>query len=85
MLVLSEDGKVLAKVASDPSVDGRQKLRITDDPPDAPFWKQGLELPYGTKSIDIAFDLSVGCGLSTPRRFGAQVFAADVKFRPLLP
>ena len=83
-------GGVARRVPCAPMTDGpagapRQTLRLTDDPPETPWTKQGLGLPYGTKSIDIVFDLAVGCGVETPGRYGAQVLSADVKFRPRHP
>ena len=85
MSVIAEDGKTLSKVLSNPAGEARQTLRLTDDPPDMQWWKQGLELPYGTKSIDVVFDLSVGCGSATSGRFGARVFSMNVIFRPMHP
>ena len=82
MSVLSPDGVVLASVASDPAKDARQTLRLTDDPPDTPWPKQGLKLPYGTQSLDIIFDLRVGCGIETPGKVGAKVHSVSVKYRP---
>ena len=85
MSVLSENGDVLASVASDPAKDARQTLRLTDDPPDTPIFKQGFALPYGTQVVDIVFDLRVGCGIETPGKTGAKVFSATLKYRPLHP
>lgn len=85
MSVLAEKGEVLATVASDPAKDARQTLRLTDDPPDTPIFKQGFALPYGTQSVDIVFDLRVGCGIETPGKTGAKVFSATLKYRPLHP
>ncbi len=85
MSVLSEKGEVLATVASDPAKDARQMLRLTDDPPDTPIFKQGFALPYGTQSVDIVFDLRVGCGIETSGKTGAKVFSATLKYRPLHP
>ena len=85
MSVVSDKGEVLAAVTSDPTGAARQTLRITDDLPDTPWTKQGLELPYGTQTLDIVFDLRVGCGIETPGRYGAQILSAAVKFRPMHP
>ncbi|MBQ6923707.1 MAG: hypothetical protein IJQ73_03615 [Kiritimatiellae bacterium] len=85
MSVLAEKGEVLATVASDPAKDARQTLRLTDDPPDTPVFKQGFALPYGTQVVDIVFDLRVGCGIETSGKNGAKVFSATLKYRPLHP